>query len=230
MIMAREKIQIKKIDNATARQVTFSKRRRGLFKKAEELSILCDADVALLVFSSTGKLFEYSSSSMKGIIERRDLHSKNLQKTNQPASLELQLENSNCARLQKDIAEQSRRLRQMRGEELQGLNIEELQQLEKTLEAGLSRVLETKGERIMTEISSLQRKGMELLEENERLRQQMAEISRGSQRSTVLINSDKEGGQSSESVTNICSSISIGPPQDDDSSDTSLKLGLPFPN
>ncbi|RZC45556.1 hypothetical protein C5167_038497 [Papaver somniferum] len=166
---------------------------------------------------------------MKGIIERRDLHSKNLQKPNQPASLELQLENSNCARLQKDIAEQRRRLRQMRGEELHGLNIEELQQLEKTLEAGLSRVLETKGERIMKEISSLQRKGMELLEENERLRQQMAEISRGNQRSTVLINSDKEGGQSSESVTNICSSIS-GPPLEDDSSDTSLKLGLPFPN
>lgn len=60
--MAREKIQIRKIDNATARQVTFSKRRRGLFKKAEELSILCDADVALIIFSSTGKLFEYSSS------------------------------------------------------------------------------------------------------------------------------------------------------------------------
>lgn len=60
--MAREKIQIKKIDNATARQVTFSKRRRGLFKKAEELSVLCDADVALIVFSSTGKLFEYASS------------------------------------------------------------------------------------------------------------------------------------------------------------------------
>ncbi|RVX23988.1 MADS-box protein SVP [Vitis vinifera] len=62
--MAREKIQIKKIDNATARQVTFSKRRRGLFKKAEELSVLCDADVALIIFSSTGKLFEFSSSSL----------------------------------------------------------------------------------------------------------------------------------------------------------------------
>lgn len=60
--MAREKIKIKKIDNITARQVTFSKRRRGLLKKAEELSVLCDADVALIIFSSTGKLFEYSSS------------------------------------------------------------------------------------------------------------------------------------------------------------------------
>lgn len=61
-IMAREKIKIKKIDNVTARQVTFSKRRRGLFKKAEELSVLCDAEVAVIIFSATGKLFEYSSS------------------------------------------------------------------------------------------------------------------------------------------------------------------------
>lgn len=60
--MAREKIKIKKIDNVTARQVTFSKRRRGLLKKAEELSVLCDAEVALIIFSATGKLFEFSSS------------------------------------------------------------------------------------------------------------------------------------------------------------------------
>lgn len=60
--MAREKIKIKKIDNVTARQVTFSKRRRGLFKKASELSVLCDAEVGLIVFSATGKLFEYSNS------------------------------------------------------------------------------------------------------------------------------------------------------------------------
>jgi hypothetical protein len=60
--MTRKKIQIKKIDNTTARQVTFSKRRRGLFKKALELSTLCDAEIALIVFSSTGKLFDYASS------------------------------------------------------------------------------------------------------------------------------------------------------------------------
>jgi hypothetical protein len=60
--MARQKIKIKKIDNATARQVTFSKRRRGIFKKAEELSVLCDAEVGLVIFSTTGKLYEYASS------------------------------------------------------------------------------------------------------------------------------------------------------------------------
>lgn len=60
--MTRKKIQIKKIDNISSRQVTFSKRRKGLFKKAQELSTLCDADIALMVFSATSKLFEYASS------------------------------------------------------------------------------------------------------------------------------------------------------------------------
>ncbi|XP_006353175.1 MADS-box protein JOINTLESS isoform X1 [Solanum tuberosum] len=236
--MAREKIQIKKIDNSTARQVTFSKRRRGLFKKAEELSVLCDADVALIIFSSTGKLFDYCNSSMKQILERRDLHSKNLEKLDQP-SLELQLvENSNYSRLSKEISEKSHRLRQMRGEELQGLNIEDLQQLERSLETGLSRVIERKGDKIMREINQLQQKGMQLMEENEKLRQQLMEISNNNNngyKEPVVVafesengfNSNNEEGQSSESVTNPCNSTGP-PPQDDDSSDISLKLGLPY--
>lgn len=60
--MGRGKIEIKKIENANTRQVTFSKRRVGLLKKAKELAILCDAEVAVIVFSSTGKLFEFSSA------------------------------------------------------------------------------------------------------------------------------------------------------------------------
>lgn len=60
--MTREKIKIKKIENVTARQVTFSKRRRGLIKKAQELSVLCDAEIGLIIFSGTGKLYDYSST------------------------------------------------------------------------------------------------------------------------------------------------------------------------
>uniref|UniRef100_A0ACD5YTU2 Uncharacterized protein n=1 Tax=Avena sativa TaxID=4498 RepID=A0ACD5YTU2_AVESA len=56
--MGRGKIVIRRIDNSTNRQVTFSKRRGGLLKKAKELSILCDAEVGLVVFSSTGRLYE----------------------------------------------------------------------------------------------------------------------------------------------------------------------------
>ncbi|CAI9753204.1 unnamed protein product [Fraxinus pennsylvanica] len=225
--MAREKIQIKKIENATSRQVTFSKRRRGLFKKAEELSVLCDADVALIIFSSTDKLFEYASSSMKEILERHNLHSKNLEKMEQP-SLELQLvEDGNHSKLRKEIAEKSHQLRRMRGDELQGLSIEELQHLERSLEAGLNRVIEKKGEKIKKEINQLQEKGMQLIEENERLRQQVIEISNGRKNmtSTDLENIIYEEGQSLESVNINCNSTG---PQDDDSSDISLKLGLPY--
>lgn len=60
--MGRGKIVIRRIDNSTSRQVTFSKRRNGLLKKAKELSILCDAEVGLMIFSSTGRLYEFSST------------------------------------------------------------------------------------------------------------------------------------------------------------------------
>ncbi|RDX73800.1 MADS-box transcription factor 23, partial [Mucuna pruriens] len=68
--MGRGKIVIRRIDNSTSRQVTFSKRRNGLVKKARELSILCDAEVGLIVFSSTGRIYDYASTSMKSVIER----------------------------------------------------------------------------------------------------------------------------------------------------------------
>ncbi|KAL8111377.1 hypothetical protein AgCh_019190 [Apium graveolens] len=54
--MVRGKTQMRRIENATSRQVTFSKRRNGLLKKAFELSVLCDAEVALIIFSPRGKL------------------------------------------------------------------------------------------------------------------------------------------------------------------------------
>ncbi|KAG2711275.1 hypothetical protein I3760_04G069000 [Carya illinoinensis] len=60
--MVRGKIQMKRIENTTSRQVTFSKRRNGLLKKAFELSVLCEAEVAVIVFSQKGRLYEFSSS------------------------------------------------------------------------------------------------------------------------------------------------------------------------
>lgn len=60
--MVRGKTEIRRIENSARRQVTFSKRRNGLLKKARELSVLCDAEVAVIVFSLSGKLFEFSSS------------------------------------------------------------------------------------------------------------------------------------------------------------------------
>lgn len=59
--MGRGKIEIKRIENTTNRLVTFCKRRNGLLKKAYELSVLCEADVALIIFSGRGKLFEFAN-------------------------------------------------------------------------------------------------------------------------------------------------------------------------
>ncbi|KAJ0086873.1 hypothetical protein Patl1_08656 [Pistacia atlantica] len=200
--MAREKIKIKKIDNVTARQVTFSKRRRGLFKKAEELSVLCDAEIALIIFSATGKLFEYcSASSMKDTISRYNLHANNIGKLDQ-LSLELQLENSNNIRLSKEVADKSHELR-----------------------CSYEFYFSYQSELIMNEISSLERKGAQLLEKNRQLKQKVSNLYKG--KSLVLADSEiaiPEEGLSSESATNVCS-CSSGPPIEDDSSDTSLKLG-----
>lgn len=60
--MGRGKIVIRRIDNSTSRQVTFSKRRNGLLKKAKELAILCDAEVGVMIFSSTSKLYDFAST------------------------------------------------------------------------------------------------------------------------------------------------------------------------
>uniref|UniRef100_A0A0E0QLM4 MADS-box domain-containing protein n=1 Tax=Oryza rufipogon TaxID=4529 RepID=A0A0E0QLM4_ORYRU len=59
----RGKVELRRIEDRTSRQVRFSKRRSGLFKKAYELSVLCDAQVALLVFSPAGRLYEFASST-----------------------------------------------------------------------------------------------------------------------------------------------------------------------
>ena len=62
--MARGKRKIRKIEKTAARQVTFSKRRKGLLKKARELAVLCDVLVGLIVFSPSGKLYDFSSTRL----------------------------------------------------------------------------------------------------------------------------------------------------------------------
>ncbi|KAJ1258605.1 hypothetical protein BS78_10G088900 [Paspalum vaginatum] len=226
--MARERRAIQLIENTAARQVTFSKRRRGLFKKAQELSVLCDADVALVVFSSTGKLSQFASSSINGIIDKYSTHSKNLGKSQQQPSIDLNVEQSKFTGLNEQVNEASRGLRRMRGEELEGLSVEELHQMEKKLEAGLHRVLRTKDQIFMRQIRELEEKGTELEDENRRLEKQMPHQPLTAGTSVVAADAENhlaEDGQSSESVMTALHSGSS--PDDYDGSDISLKLSLP---
>ncbi|XP_020583373.1 agamous-like MADS-box protein AGL29 [Phalaenopsis equestris] len=68
--MGRQKIAMKRIENEEARQVCFSKRRSGLFKKATELSILCGAEIGIVVFSPAGKPFSFGHPSLDYITRR----------------------------------------------------------------------------------------------------------------------------------------------------------------
>ncbi|KAJ1910580.1 hypothetical protein IWQ60_010585, partial [Tieghemiomyces parasiticus] len=68
--MGRKKIKIQPIADDRGRQVTFLKRKQGLMKKAYELSVLCDCQIALIIFTSNGKLVQFSSSDIDPILMR----------------------------------------------------------------------------------------------------------------------------------------------------------------
>jgi hypothetical protein len=66
----RQKIEIKKVEKESNRYVTFSKRKNGLFKKATELSTLCGAEIAVIVFSEHRKLFSCGQPDVDKVLDR----------------------------------------------------------------------------------------------------------------------------------------------------------------
>ncbi|KAI9267521.1 Mef2a core bound To Dna [Helicostylum pulchrum] len=73
--MGRKKIQIQHIKDDRNRQVTFLKRKHGLMKKAYELSVLCNCEVALVIIPSNNKLIQYSSSDIDTLLTKfKEVH------------------------------------------------------------------------------------------------------------------------------------------------------------
>ncbi|QCD95804.1 MADS-box transcription factor [Vigna unguiculata] len=170
--MGRGKIEIKRIDNASSRQVTFSKRRTGLFKKAQELSILCDSEVAVIVFSNTGKLFEFSSSGMMRTISR---YNKCLGSTDAAAVAEIKAQKEDSKMvdiLREEISKLEIKQLQLLGKDLTGLGIKELQNIEQQLSEGLLSVKARKEELLMEQLEQSRVQEQRVMLENETLRRQ----------------------------------------------------------
>ncbi|CAN6573708.1 unnamed protein product [Malus baccata var. baccata] len=75
---SRRRVEIKKVEDKNKRHVTFSKRKRGLFNKTAELSVLTGAETAAIVVSNSGKVFCFGSPSPDAVIERYVGHNASL--------------------------------------------------------------------------------------------------------------------------------------------------------
>ncbi|KAF3632380.1 putative polygalacturonate 4-alpha-galacturonosyltransferase-like [Capsicum annuum] len=142
--MGRGRVELKRIENKINRQVTFSKRRNGLLKKAYELSVLCDAEVALIIFSGRGKLYEFvSPKPLRGI--------------------------NAVALILKTIVVKEKH-RHLLGEDLGTLSVKELQNLEKQLEGALAQARQRKTQIMMEQMEELRRKERHLGDVNKQLK------------------------------------------------------------
>lgn len=153
--MARGKIQIKRIENVTNRQVTYSKRRNGIFKKAHELTVLCDAKVSLLMVSSSGKLHEYispSTTTKQVYDEYQKLQATDLWKSHYEAMQE------NLKKLKEINKNLKRQIRHRVGECLNDLRFDELQSLQKEMESAVEIIRNRKIKVIANQITTKRKK------------------------------------------------------------------------
>ncbi|KAJ8638390.1 hypothetical protein MRB53_012657 [Persea americana] len=162
--MGRMKVEIKKIENVTSRQVTFSKRRNGLIKKAYELSVLCDVDLALVLFSPSGRLSFFSGRKrveevfarfvnlpehergplqnrefLLGVLQRMKCESDLVAQLNSPRGLQVQVQElqQEINRFQYHLEESENRLRVFEGDPLKITSLHEVGCHEKILHEAL---------------------------------------------------------------------------------------------
>ncbi|XP_062157160.1 agamous-like MADS-box protein MADS3 [Alnus glutinosa] len=169
--MGRGRVELKRIENKINRQVTFSKRRNGLLKKAHELSVLCDAEIAVIIFSSRGKLYHFGScnAGINKTIERYqgcriDPHDNS---TEHETS---QIWYQEISKLKTKYESLQRTQRHLLGEDLGPLSVKELQTLEKQLEGSLQLARQRKTQVMIEQMDDLRKKERQLGDLNQQLK------------------------------------------------------------
>ncbi|CAN1794481.1 Agamous-like MADS-box protein MADS4 [Linum perenne] len=158
--MGRGRVELKRIENKINRQVTFAKRRNGLLKKAYELSVLCDAEVALIIFSNRGKLYEFcSSSSMLKTLERYQKCNYGAPEATVSAREALEISSQQeYLKLKARYEALQRSQRNLLGEDLGPLSTKELESLERQLDMSLKQIRSTRTQYMLDQLTDLQRK------------------------------------------------------------------------
>ncbi|KAG5245961.1 MADS-box family protein [Salix suchowensis] len=151
--MGRGKIEIKRIENASNRQVTYSKRKNGIIKKAKEITVLCDAQVSLVIFASSGRMHEFCSPSTT-VGDLLDKYHKQSGKRLWDAKHEnLSIE---IDRIKKENDSMQIELRHLKGEDISSLHHTELMAIEESLDAGLASVRKKQEKMLDEEFKRLQ--------------------------------------------------------------------------
>ncbi|XP_020414814.1 truncated transcription factor CAULIFLOWER A isoform X1 [Prunus persica] len=210
--MGRGKVQLKRIDDKIRRQVTFSKRRSGLIKKARELSVLCSVEVGLIIFSAKGRLYEFCSGESLGkVLERYQIH--NDEENAAPKS------GGGTGKVQKNPSEwnglcagPNRSLKTIQSEleaqNIENLDVTELTQLEKQLDTLLRQTRSRKTQLMMDSLTALIEKEKQLQEEKLLMEKEIAELKEQKNKEQA-----EEADQQSCSANNNNNSDDNAPPR-----------------
>lgn len=167
---------LKRIEDKSSRQVTFSKRRSGLMKKARELSVLCDVEVALLVFSSRGKLYEFcGGNSLSKILKRYQSRFQEEMKESRGLN-NIDKNHSDDVSLPSHAELLEIVQSQLEGPGMEQLTVTDLVLLEKQLNAALTETRSRKTQLMLESIMSLHEKEKMLREENQLLERKIREM------------------------------------------------------
>lgn len=180
--MGRRRIELRRIDNASTRRVTFSTRRNGLLKKAYELSVLCDAEVAVIVFSSHGKLYEFGSMRTIERYKITGIKDAGWMQITEPS---LERCGNDITKLKKEIDILTNKSRKLMGDSISSLSMKELDELELRLERGIDCIRLQKDRIFLQENQTVKKLEEALIVENQFLRTKIGTYQNARSKNTV---------------------------------------------